>query len=156
MKRGLLILILALAAGLAAFFGMRSHKMGASHDVLLDSMPELAWIKSELNLSDEQFRKVREIHAAYRPRCEEMCHRIATTRDRVREAAAKNRGMTPELEKAIREHAETRAQCQTEMLRHIYETASTLDQDQASLYLETLLPFALGSNHAEEGSGHSP
>ena len=156
MKRGLLILFLALAAGLAAFFGMRSHKMGAHHDVLLDSMPELAWIKTDLKLSEEQFAKVRELHAAYRPHCEEMCHRIASTRERVQAAAAHSREMTPELEKAIREHAETRAQCQAEMLRHIYRTAATLDKDQASRYLETMLPFALDPNPADGGSGHAP
>ena len=155
MKRGLLILVLALAAGFAAFFGMRSHKTDARHDALLDSMPELAWIKADLKLSEEQLAKVRELHAAYRPHCEEMCHRIASTRERVQAAAANGREMTPELEKAIREHAEIRAHCQAEMLRHIYRTAATLDEDQASRYLETMLPFALDPNPAEGSSAHS-
>ena len=50
MKRTFLILLLAVVAGTAAFCLIRSQKMAESHNVLLDSMPELAWVKLELKL----------------------------------------------------------------------------------------------------------
>jgi Spy/CpxP family protein refolding chaperone len=147
MKKRLGILVLALVAGIAAFWSMRSCKMAARNGVLLDSMSELAWVRSDLKLTDAQFAKVAELHAAYRPNCVEMCRRIAEVRGKVEELAKASRSVTPELEAALREHAETHAECQQAMLRHLYETAATLDPDQARTYLETMLPMAMDSTH---------
>jgi hypothetical protein len=147
MKRGFLILALALVAGALAFWAMRSRKMAERNEVLLDSMSELAWVRSELKLSDAQFAKVAELHAAYRPKCVEMCRRIAEARGKVEALAKASNVITPELEAALREHAETHAECQQAMLRHLYETAATLDPDQAKSYLETMLPMAVDSTH---------
>ncbi len=70
MKRGGLVLLLALLAGLAAFYGLRWQRDRAERHhsgIALDSMPELTWLRSDLGLSEVQFMKVRELHLAYRP-----------------------------------------------------------------------------------------
>jgi chromosome segregation ATPase len=120
-------------------------------------MPELAWLRKELKLTDEQFAKVSELHAAYRPKCEEMCQQISLAHEKLEEAARAAREMSPELQAALREHAETHARCQQAMLKHIYETAEVLDKGQASRYLEMTLPFALDStaSGSEPGNLHS-
>ena len=155
MKRGLILMALAITAGVVAFCFTRSHQMAERRELRLDAMPELAWVRTDLKLTDEQFAKVSDLHAAYRPKCTDMCRLISEARGRIEAAARGSREMTPELEAAIREHAETQIQCQKAMLKHIYETAAVLDRHQATRYLETTLPFALDFAPAEAESSHS-
>ena len=151
MKKGLLILLLALAAGGAAFWVTRAHQQAEHRHVLLDTMPELAWLRGELKLTDEQFAKASVLHTAYRPQCVAMCRSIAEARTRMESLARSGRGMTPELTAAIDEHVRVQAECQRKMLAHLYQTAALLDDRQAARYLDKVLPLALGSN---SGSCH--
>ncbi|MES2437506.1 MAG: periplasmic heavy metal sensor [Verrucomicrobiota bacterium] len=155
MKKGLFILAVALLAGVMAFYLMRSHKIAQSQGPLVDSMPELAWVRTELKLTDEQFAKVSQLHAAYRPKCVEMCRRISDAHEKIEGFARKDRKVSPELDDAIHEHARIHVECQQAMLKHIYETAAALDENQAARYLETMLPYALDFTHSESGNLHS-
>jgi hypothetical protein len=145
MKRGLLFLILALAAGIAAFCIARSHRQAVHSGVLLDSMPELAWLRTELKLSNDQCAKASELHVAYRPVCATMCRHIAEAHEKLEALARGGRGITPELESAIRDHARVHSECQRKMLEHLYQTANLFDDKQAARYLETMIPHALDS-----------
>jgi len=155
MKKGILILAIALLAGVIAFCLMRSRTITHSRENLLDSMPELAWVRTDLKLTDAQFSKVSELHAAYRPKCMEMCRRISDAHEKVDGLAGKGRKLTPELDAAIREHAVIHAECQQAMLKHLYETAAVLDEKQAGRYLETMIPFALDSTLSGSETAHS-
>ncbi len=155
MKRPLLILLFFLLAGVAAFCVMRSQKSAERQGVLLDNMPELSWVRSELKLTDEQFAKVAELHAAYRPKCVQMCRRIAEAHEKLDRLAARDESVSEELRAAIREHADIHAECQETMLEHLYQTAAQLDSKQAAKYLETMLPYALDFTHSESGAMHS-
>ena len=154
MKKKLILLVAILMAGVVSFCLMRSHKMAERQALLRDCLPELAWVRTDLKLTDGQLEKVTALHTAYLPKCMAMCHRIATARDKVRSAAEGSRKISPELEAAIREHAQTRAQCQQAMLGHLYETAAILDDNQASRYLEAMLPFALEFDPNGSGDKH--
>ncbi len=155
MKKGILILAIALLAGVMAFCLMRSRTITHSRENLLDSMPELAWVRTDLKLTDEQYAKVSELHVTYRPKCMEMCRRISAAHEKMDGLAGKGRELTPALEAAIREHAVIHAECQQEMLKHLYETARVLDEKQAAHYLETMIPFALDFTLSGSGSPHS-
>ena len=148
MKKALVILVIALAAGVAAFWVTRSHQQAAHPNVLLDAIPELAWLRGELKLSDAQFAQASALHAAYRPQCAAMCRRIAETHARMADLARRGRSLSPELVAAIHEHARVRAECQQKMLEHLYQTADLLDDGQAARYLATVLPHALDSSAA--------
>ena len=149
-----LILLLALVVGVFAFFAVRSHKIQSRHEVLIDNLPELAWVRSELKLSNEQFAKVSELHVGYRPKCLEMCHRIRKAHERLELASQGADAVSPELKAAIDDHARVHAECQEAMLEHLYETAAVLDDTQADRYLEVMLPFALDFSHSEPGGIH--
>ena len=159
MKKGLAVLIIALLAGLAAFCAMRWHRSGAAHShgggIVVDALPELEWLRKELELSDAQFEKVKELHAAYRPRCMEMCSRIAEAHEKLDAIARAHSTITPEYQTALKEHAAVHVECQEAMLKHLYETAATLSAAQAKRYLETMLPFALDFSHSESGTLHT-
>lgn len=146
MKKGLLILLLALSAGVIAFVVARSHRQAAHNEILLDTMHELAWLRTELKLSDAQFRQASDLHAAYRPVCAEMCRNISEAHARLEALAAGGRGMTPDLDDAIRHHARVHAECQKKMLEHLYKTAALLDDNQAARYLEAMIPHALDTS----------
>jgi hypothetical protein len=154
MKNLLFILVASLLAGVAAFSIVRYHKVAAAKGPLLDSLPELAWVKTELKLSEEQFARVSALHVAYRPKCVEYCQAIAAAHEQLVRLTRRDREVTPELAAAIREHAEVHAKCQREMLRHLYETAAALNEQQASRYLEVMLPFALDSAPDEPENPH--
>jgi len=155
MKRILLVLAIALAAGLCAFALMRSHRHAdAPPGTLLESMPELVWLQKELDLSDSQFKKVSTLHAAYLPECTAMCERIAEAHERLDTVSYGEMQVTPELKTAIADHARIHAECQERMLEHLYETARILDADQAERYLEVMLPYALDFSHSEPEDVH--
>lgn len=155
MKRTLIILTLSVLAGVAAFSLMRSHKAAAPEWALLDAMPELAWVRRDLDLTEEQFAKVSELHAAYRPTCLELCRDISKAHAKLASLTRRDRAVTPELEAAIREHAEVHARCQRAMLRHIYETAAAMDEKRARRYLETMLPYTLDFTQDRPEGRHS-
>lgn len=152
--KALFILIAILIAGALAFCLMRNHRMPVRGGVLLDTMPELGWVRSELKLTDEQFEKVAQLHADYRPECVKMCHRISQAHEKIEKLAKSARGMNPELGAVLREHALIHLECQQKMLGHIYRTAALMDQLQSEKYLEKVLPYALDFTHSETGNLH--
>jgi Spy/CpxP family protein refolding chaperone len=155
MKRGAIILVLAVLAGICAFCLMRWHKLSVPPtSSLLEAMPELAWMREELDLTDDQFAKVSELHAEYRPTCVEMCERIAQAHERLEAAAHSSDQISDELRAAIADHAQIHADCQEAMVGHLYRTAATLNKEQAQHYLETMLPYALDFSHSEPEGIH--
>ena len=146
MKNGLLILAVAVIAGMLAFLASRSKTSHEADPVLLDSLPELAWLRNDLELSDDQFAKISSLHRAYRPVCIEMCQQIAESEAAVAKLARDHEaGMKDELTQAIENHGRVIAACKRRMLEHLYETASFMNDHQARRYLEVTLPLALDS-----------
>lgn len=156
MRKPILILLLIISAGAAAFCFSHFRNQQQHDGVLLDALPELVWLRSELKLSDEQFEKVSELHVAYRPRCIEMCRRIAEAHWKMETLAKAGTGMNPELEAALKEHAKVHLECQQAMLNHIYETSARLDRKQSARYLEVVLPHALDFSQSEPGGRGNP
>lgn len=147
MKKGFLILLAAMMAGIFAFFLSRGDSAHDKKRVLLDSMPELAWLRTDLKLTDEQFSKVEQLHREYRPVCAEMCHRIAESETAIAKLASAQDRMSDELAKAIETHGRVIAECKRSMLEHLFQTASLMDEQQSRRYLDVTLPLALNSVH---------
>lgn len=147
MKKGLLILAAAIAVGILAFFLIRNPSTTVTDPILLDSMPELVWLRSDLKLTDEQFSKVEKLHRNYRPVCAEMCQRIAESKNTVAALANARGEMSDDLAKAIENHGRVIAECKRGMLEHIYQTASLMNERQARRYLDVTLPMALDTAH---------
>lgn len=74
MKSGLLVLLLGAAVGVAthfAFFLLHQPPDPGSLD------GQLAWMKSELHLSDAQYERIRELHEASSPRLRALAAQVA-------------------------------------------------------------------------------
>lgn len=147
MKKAVLFLVLLAVTGLIAFFGVRWCQSPVRNDrMLLDTMPELEWLRKDLQLTDAQFDRVAKLHAEYRPQCMEMCRRIDEAGMKVEAKLRQNREITPELEAAVQEHARVRAECRLTMLKHIYDTARLLNEEQAARYLDDVMRSAVETN----------
>lgn len=74
MKRPVLILLLGLAVGTATHLAYYQHREPIDTDTL-DG--QLAWMRSELGLTDSQFARIKELHQASRPRLQAMAAQVA-------------------------------------------------------------------------------
>jgi len=115
MKRFGLIIGAGLLICAAAYCGAYFCGTAPARRMAQEKYPELVWLKKEFNLSDAEFTRIAELHAAYQPCCGEMCQKIAAKNAEVREALAKSGGITPEVEQKLAEAAAIRAECQKAM-----------------------------------------
>jgi hypothetical protein len=74
MKRGVLVLLLGLAVGIGVHLVyFRIHRPSDANT--LDG--QLSWMKSELQLSDDQFARIKELHQASSPRLRALATQVA-------------------------------------------------------------------------------
>jgi len=145
MKRGQLILVIALALGVCMFFCSRYWL----HDKRMTSvmpqeseslLPELEWMRQRLRLDEAQFEQVKALHLAYRPKCQDLCMRAEGAETALREVMLDPQ---KDVAAALKNRAELQVECQQAMLAHVRQTAACMNADQAKQYLDTLLPHVL-------------
>jgi uncharacterized membrane protein len=155
MKRLLLVWLGVLVLGAAAF-GLCYHwSMRPVKAVAQTPEAELAWLRVEFQLSDEQFRRIEALHRSYDKLCMENCQQIVAANDRARRLVLANATTTPEIDAALREAAELQRECRREMLQHIYDVAAVLPPEKAARYRQLMaervvqpgLPHPAGHAH---------
>jgi hypothetical protein len=135
MKRGGLILLLGLFLGTAAFAGFYYLGTAACRDMMRGPQPELSWLKKEFKLSDAELAKVSALHAAYLPQCAARCRKIDEQNLKLRELFSQSTNVTPEIRTLLAERAQTRADCEAEMMKHFIEVSRTMPTEQGRRYL---------------------
>jgi Spy/CpxP family protein refolding chaperone len=145
MKKPWFIMLGGLLAGVAAYAFIYLTGTAEARAVSRSKEPVLAWLQREYHLSDEQYARIRDLHEAYRPKCAEMCRKIAEKNAEVERLLAATNVITPEIKAVLSEAAQLRAQCQANMLAHFYAVARTMPPAQGQRYLtwvrqETLAP----------------
>lgn len=135
MKKGVLILLLGLLLGTAAFAGFYYLGTASCREMMHEPQPELAWLKKEFVLGDKEFARITALHEAYLPQCAVRCRVIESQNQRLRELLAKEVTVTPEIENLLAERAKTRAQCETEMLKHFQAVGHAMPPEQGRRYL---------------------
>lgn len=158
MKKGIFILACALALGACMFVCTRfilARMDEASMPVEAGSrLPELQWLRHWLDLNDEQFSRVKALHIAYLPKCEQLCERVHESNASVLALSRKQFSVDPAFAAAIQARAQLTSECQQALLQHIYETAACLKPEQANRYLHTMVPHALGVSCCATPSSH--
>jgi hypothetical protein len=74
MNRGVLVLLLGLGVGVAAHVAYFQMHRPADSDSLEG---QLAWMRSELRLSDAQYARIRELHEASSPRLRALAAQVS-------------------------------------------------------------------------------
>ena len=135
MKRGGFILVLGLVAAAAAYGCVYLACTSSARSLQRSEKPELAWLKAEFNLSDAEFKRVSELHAAYLPKCRELCIQIGAQNTKLQELLAAATDVSPEIERELAESSRLRTECQTMMLRHFVQVSQTMPPEQGRRYL---------------------
>ena len=135
MKRGLLILALGVVGAVVAYCCVYLMGTAKPRAMMQSAQPELAWLKHEFNLGDAEFKRIAELHAGYLPQCMERCRRIDELNDKLSNTLATATQVTPDIETLLKERAQMRATCQSEMLKHFFEVSRTMPPEQGKRYL---------------------
>ena len=135
MKKGVLILVLGLLAAAGAYGCIYFVCMSPARSLQQSDKPELAWLKEEFKLSDAEFKRVSELHAAYLPQCRDMCREIDAHNVKLQTLLTGATNMTPEITAALTETARLRSECQSMMLRHFFQVSQTMPPEQGRRYL---------------------
>ena len=162
MKRGLIILVVAVLLGVGMYFGLQlmlkpytcadTTQMPVENGSLL---PEIEWLRASLQLTDPQFAKVKTLHLAYQPKCAGLCLRVQHSDQALQEAASRSRTVADDVVKLLSERAALTQECQQAMLQHVYETAACMTPEQADSYLKLVLPHVLGAAHLRAVAVHA-
>lgn len=139
MNRPLVLLPLGLLLGALAYgagFWLQTREERARHR---EPHAELAWLRREFNLTDDQYRRVVALHEAYRPTCLELCRRIAEQNARLTTAALATNRLTAGVQQLVLETGRVRDDCRQAMLGHLYTVAAELPPEAAGKYLRLML-----------------
>lgn len=156
MKRSLLILIVALAAGVIVFAASYQFSQRLCVKQIARSGDDLEWLRQEFQLGDDELAKVRTLHEGYLPKCAEMCRQIAAKKREVETALAGTTKLTDAAQQKLSELGALRAQCQTQMLQHFAEVSQAMPPEQGRRYLAEMQRVTLGTHEQIERSMSDP
>ena len=160
MKRVWLILVAGLVAGGASYVGFYRLTLevhGVHHHY---PVPELAWLKAQFHVPDTNFEAVAKLHEQYQPTCREMCRRIDEKNAELREALARHQEFHPEIERLLREQAELRVACESNMIRYFYAISRYMPEADRQRYLhwvheQTCLSGTVASSDVAQRGGQA-
>ena len=160
MKTGAAILILGLLLASAGFCCFYYLGTASCRDMMREPQPELAWLKKEFKLSDAEFARISQMHAAYLPQCASRCQRIEEQNQKLQQLFSQATNVTPEIHSLLLERAKMRADCEAEMMKHFMEVSQTMPPEQGRRYLawveqQTFLHRqSMEERHRTDQSGH--
>lgn len=137
--RPLSVLAFGLVAGAVAFGSTYWWRTREHRDLLASPGSELAWLRHEFRLTDDQFSRVTKLHTAYQPTCAELCRRIAEQNRRLHDAVLATNAVTPEITALVAETGRVRDACRAAMLAHLYAVAREMAPEEGRRYLNLML-----------------
>ena len=147
MKRTSLIGVLGVLLAAGSFGGLYISLTAACRELEKTCGPELAWIKKEFQLSDADLERVRTLHEAYKPVCADYCRKIDDKNKQVAALLMTSANVTPEIQKALTEAGQLRAQCYVEMLNHFFQVSQAMPPDQGRRCLACMQSATLAPTH---------
>lgn len=133
------MVLLSLTLGFAGyciyyhFATMPAEKLAAAPDA------ELQWLHREFALTDEQFTRIAEMHAAYKPKCDAMCANLMTAHTKLETLLrASNGTVTPELKAALADISAIELDCQQGMLEHVFAVSKVMPPASGERYRQMM------------------
>ena len=152
MRRSLIILLGALAMGAAVFAASFLLVRQCCVQQMAAPADDLAWLRREFQLNDDELARVRQLHEGYLPKCGEMCARIAAKKGELESALTGTTNISSAVEKDLIELGELRAHCQAQMLKHFVEVSQAMPPEQGRRYLAEMQRLTLGFHEQIEQS----
>lgn len=141
MKRTLLVLVCGLVAGAVAHVTwFRTHRPCPGDQLTC----QLAWMRTELKLTDAQFARVRAIHEASSPRLLALAAQVAQMRDEYaafeRERVTEGRVDFLEFARFVEQRRAVNLECLEVTRQLVNATSSAMTPDQRERYLGLVGP----------------
>lgn len=149
MRRSFLIILAGVAAGIGAHLAYYQH-----HEPLDTGNLEgrLAWIRSELDLTDEQFSRIKELHQASHPRLQAMASQVASMQAEFKEFERARRTADRvdflEFARFVQERRELSQRCADSTRELVLASAQIMTPDQRRHYLNLVATAGPGANLA--------
>jgi hypothetical protein len=138
MKRFLIVLVMAVAFGIASY-RISYHCDMASVVVTPDGTDaELGWLKHEFALTPAQYEKILALHRAYSPVCAGHCARYREVHQRLDTLLKNQTTWTPEAGAALDELARIQSECHVSMLKYAYGVAACMSPEEGRRYLDMI------------------
>lgn len=138
MKRGALVLLFAVIGSALAYCIYFYCATQPVHAMMTQPDGQMEWLRREFKLTDSQFAKVKQLHEAYRPGCDQMCVRIAEANGRANALISNSKGMTPEIAAALQECAALQNECRQALLTHVYAVGAEMEPTEARRYIDMM------------------
>jgi len=138
MKFGLLTAAVVLGTSMA--IGVLSYRYTAAPLLRAEQSGDtMTWLRSEFKLSDDQYRKVAQLHQDYGAICGDHCRAIQQANLEL-EAAQRATPADPEKIKAAeRRQQEMKAICERSLEAHVREVAACMPEKEGQRYLAMVL-----------------
>ena len=138
MNRNLLIIAAILLLTASSYFGYYHYATTETAAMVCKVSGEMEWLRHEFKLTDEQYKKIKELHESYRPRCEKMCEKIAVSRASLDHLIDTNRKVTPEVESAFKDYASLEEECRQAMMGHMNEISAAMSAERGARYVQMM------------------
>jgi hypothetical protein len=148
MKRSWCIALLGVGLAGLSYGLLLGSRAAAVREIERTCGPELAWIKTQFQLDEPTFERVRVLHEAYKPTCAKFCRQIDDQYQELAELLSGADSVTPEITSVVAQANALRAQCQTEMLKHFIQVSQAMPPEQGRRYLAWMQEQTLSSSHA--------
>jgi len=152
MKKNLLIWGAILLLSVGGCLGYYHFATADTALMLCGTDGEMEWLRQEFKLTEDQFQKIKALHAAYRPKCDRMCEKIAEARPQLDSLITTNQTMTPEVASAFQAYASLEEECQLAMLGHIYEVSAVMTEENGRRYVQMMKAHIL-QPHTDSRAG---
>ena len=135
--------------GAVYYFGTHSHR-----HIAQQKYPELAWLRVEFELSDEEFERISRLHYAYLPKCESMCEMVTEKNRELVRVMLRGESNGGKQNSLLEEVIGIRAACQKMRLEHFDSVRQEMNPVQRERYLSWVLNQSLSSGHQALVGGH--
>jgi len=152
MNRSLIIVLGAVALGVALFSG--SYLVGQRLCQVCIAQPagNLDWLRKEYHLNDAEMARIQKLHADYLSQCALMCQMVVAKKQEVSAALNNTSTVSPVVEQKLSELATCRAQCQSQMLQYFVQVSQVMPPAEGRRYLAEMQNFTLGFQGGNEQS----
>jgi hypothetical protein len=146
MRRLFVVLGMAIAAGGLAFAWVRGNLAADAEDLMARDGSDIAWLRTEFELSDEQFAAIEQLHADYSPQCARHCAAIIAATDELR--AFGEGGAPPRQLAAARDRlADLEEVCNNATREHLKSVSSVMPPEESRRFLRMTEPHLSDQPH---------
>lgn len=146
MRKLFAILVLGIVGGVLSFAWVRGHRAGAAEELVKQDGSDIAWLRMEFDLSDEQFAAIEQVHDDYRPLCARHCAAIIDAASEIRELEESGAG-ADELAAAKQAVADLESVCNAATREHLHKVAALMSADDGRRFLRMTEPHLADQPH---------